>query len=261
MDITLLYSQDGRLATGGSNGQIKLWDWLRRDGVASRLAGHAAPGERNIIMALCVLPDSGRLASGCTNGTIRVWNATTGVLVAELSGHESSAQCLAALPERDGRCLLASGSQDATVRLWDPVTATQLAVLRGHTGTVQAVALLTIAGALKLASASLDKSLRIWNLTSYECEQTIETGADIYSLVALPDGRIASGHEDSIVYVWDFNHTDGRSDVPSKSQVSRDGWAPNRVYSLAVLPDGRLAMGSGDYRGTIRITAVPAPSG
>ena len=75
--------------------------------------------------SLAFHPAGRLLATASLARTVRVWDATSGSLVAELSGHDDAVACVAYSP--DGR-LLASGGDDRTLRLWDVQTGKALGV-------------------------------------------------------------------------------------------------------------------------------------
>jgi WD40 repeat protein len=124
-------SLHGHIASGFSDGTIRLWD------PATGSCSAVFEGHQDWVYALAVLPD-GRLASGSGDRTIRLWDPATGSCSAVLEGHQDSVRALAVLP--DGR--LASGSGDSTVRLWDPATGSCSAVFEGHQDWVYALAVL-----------------------------------------------------------------------------------------------------------------------
>ena len=99
-------------------------------------------------------------------------------------------QALAVLP--DGR--LACGSNDGIVRLWDLRIGAETARLSGHTDCVTALTVVSDAGrGWRLASSASDNTVRLWdvNNTSELCR--LEVDASVHCLLALPDGRLATG--------------------------------------------------------------------
>jgi WD40 repeat protein len=266
--------RDGRLASGSSDGIVRLWD-LKSGAEAARLEGHA-----DWVKTLVVLQD-GRLASGSSDNTIRLWDVKTGVETARLDGHDGGVNALAALP--DGR--LASGSDDGIIRLWNGKTGRETTRLHGHEDCVRALAVLPNG---RLASGSNDCTVRLWDLKK-DAEMARLEGHDdwVRALAVLPDGRLASGSDDGTIRLWDRKYRaeemllrnvrgvnaltalpDGR--LASSSLIIRiwdlksgveTAWLDGHdssVSALAVLPDGRIASGSADT--TIRLWHVSSGS-
>ena len=75
-------------------------------------------------------------------------------------------------------------------------------VLEGHSGFVTALAVLPDG---KLASASWDETVRVWDAVSGAGLLTFagHTKSVISALAVLPDGKLASGSWDKMVRVWD----------------------------------------------------------
>ena len=57
----------------------------------------------------------------------------------------------------------------------------------------------------KLISGSWDKTLKIWDLNSYECLITLNDDLELQSLCLLPNNQIACGCYEGTITIWDLN--------------------------------------------------------
>ena len=109
---------------------------------------------------------------------------------------------------------MASCSSDLTIKLWDPSDEYKnIRTLPGHDHSVSAVRFIPsgAAGAPStgnlLVSASRDKSLRIWDVSTGYCVKTIRGHADwVRDVCPSPDGRyILSAGNDQTARLWDIS--------------------------------------------------------
>ena len=95
----------------------------------------------------------------------------------------------------------------------------------------------------RIVSGSRDRSLRIWNPSSGECETVLQgLTTSVTSLLLLSDGRIVSDSRDRSLRIW--NPSSGECETVLQGLTTS-------VTSLLLLSDGRIASGSGDK--TLRI--------
>ena len=72
--------------------------------------------------------------------------------------------------------------------------------LKGHKGAI--LCLLELLDG-RIASGSIDWTIKIWNLKNKSCLQTLlGHNSAIFSLAQLNDGRLISGEEDKLIYIW-----------------------------------------------------------
>ena len=75
--------------------------------------------------------------------------------------------------------------------------------LRGHSSDIHA---LTILNNGDIVSASLDKSIKIWNANTGDLKKTLEGHKDcIQALIVLANGNLASGSWDKTIRIWDVD--------------------------------------------------------
>ena len=137
----------------------------------SSLPGHGEP-----VISAQFSPDGRHLASGSGDKTVRFWDLTTETPHHVCPGHTDWVLAMAWAP--DGS-LLASGDKRGNVMAWSPVTGKQQGrTMTGHKQWVTTVAwepLHLAAGgqARRLASASKDGDVRIWDVLLGKCLRSL----------------------------------------------------------------------------------------
>jgi WD40 repeat protein len=217
---SLVMLPDGRLASGGEDGKIKLWP--KEGGGEPQVLS-----QNSRVFSLAVLPD-GRLASGSVDGNIKIWPKDGTGTPMELS-QGSPVWSLAVLA--DGR--LASCG-DGPIKLW-PKEGIGAPVTLVHGGRVVSLAVLADG---RLASGGHDGTIKLWSKEGAGAPMVLSQAGGLYKLAALADGRLASGGGDGTIKIWP------KDGVGVPVVLSHGG----AVMSLAVLIDGRLASGGFDSR-------------
>ncbi len=231
---TVAFSPDGRtLASGSSDGTVKLWDVSRRELLATPF-GHTDP-----VMAVAFSLD-GAFASGTMSG-VKLWDVRTRKETATLRGTSPVAF------SPDGT-LLASGSGNRTIALWDARTLERIATLEGHAEQINTVAFSPDGTVLASGSGdhgSEDQTVRLWDVEKREEVATFEHTGAIWSVAFSPDGAIlasAVGSPDNVVRLWDVR-THGEID-----------WLWHREPVLAVtFSRGASIIASGSRDGNVRL--------
>ena len=211
--------------------------WWRSDIGECMKMQHAAEGCLDVD-CMAVLP-TGDIATASNKAwVITVWASGTGMRKWALSGHTGAIYSLAVLTSGD----LVSSSGDATQRLWNSVTGECKQVHGLNPMLVGAMAALPNGG-LVLGFSSC---IRLWRSSDClfngpaEGKEKLEGECSwVNVLVVLPNGDIASGHDDHRIRLWCGNTQQYK------------GWLighTGSVLTLAVLPNGDLASGSSDCK-------------
>ena len=268
--VSVAFSRDGTLASGGQDGTVILWDAITEQPIAT-LTGHTASAR-----SVAFSPDGSILASGSHDGTVILWDVATQQPKDTLTEHTAPVETVAF--SRDGSTLasgshdgtvilwdvdagqpkdtimgranwvwsvafspdgtLAIGRSDGTVLLWDVATGQPKDTLTGHTAWVESVAF-TRDGSM-LASGSGDNTVILWEVATGRPIAILPGHtAGVNSVAFSPDGTmLASGSDDTTVRLWDVI-----MGQPIATLTGHTSW----VRSVAFSPDGStLASGSGD---------------
>ncbi|KAF1977501.1 nuclear distribution protein PAC1 [Bimuria novae-zelandiae CBS 107.79] len=188
--------------------------WLPRAPARHTLQSHRSP-----ITCVAFHPVFSSLASGSEDTSIKIWDWEMGELERTVKGHTKGVLDVDFGGPRGGT-LLASCSSDLTIKLWDPTDEYKnIRTLPGHDHSVSAIRFIPsgAAGAPSsgnlLVSASRDKTLRIWDVTTGYCVKTIRGHVDWVRDVAPSfDGRwLLSGGTDQTARLWDANSGEAKS--------------------------------------------------
>lgn len=178
-----------------------------------RVPRYTLESHRDTINCVTFHPIFSSIASGSDDFTIKIWDWELGDLERTIKGHTRAVLDVDYGGPRGG-ILLASCSSDLSIKLWDPADEYRnIRTLLGHDHSVSAVRFIPsgdsgapVSGNL-LASASRDKVLMIWDVTTGYCVKTIQghTGW-IRDVSPSFDGRfLLSTGDDRTARLWDIS--------------------------------------------------------
>ncbi|MGV3724604.1 MAG: WD40 repeat domain-containing protein, partial [Actinomycetota bacterium] len=194
-------------------------------------------GPLSPVTAICFSPDGKRLFAA-TYGRVAVWDLEQGRVSGYLPGIAGAVHDLELSP--DGKRLAVGGgepSQSGTVLLYDAQAPAQpLTKLAGHSDVVYALA--WSADGKRLATASFDKTVKVWDFPAGTATLTLKDHTDAVLAVAFsPDGAIlASGGRDHSIKLFDA--------ATGKSLRTLTGHDQD-VQALAISADGKCVISSG----------------
>eukprot|EP00545_Synedropsis_sp_CCMP1620_P002793 CAMPEP_0119014642 /NCGR_PEP_ID=MMETSP1176-20130426/10092_1 /TAXON_ID=265551 /ORGANISM="Synedropsis recta cf, Strain CCMP1620" /LENGTH=479 /DNA_ID=CAMNT_0006967849 /DNA_START=149 /DNA_END=1588 /DNA_ORIENTATION=+ len=195
---------------------------------------HTLQGHSAVVLTVQVHPVFTVVVSGSEDGTIKIWDHESGDYVRTLKGHTNSVTGLDFSPTG---AYLVSSSTDLSMKLWDFSTYACIRTLRGHDHTISAVRFLPVAqtmnssgggissnnsgegsgesnnnnqidvesaGSHYLLSASRDKTVKVWDVTTGFCDQTLSDHHDwVRCLAVRKHDLFATAGNDTVIHLYD----------------------------------------------------------
>ncbi len=191
------------------------------------------------VAAVAFSPDGKRLAAG-VYGRVTVWDLATARPAKVLTNVLGAVNDLKWSP--DGKLLAVAGGQPSPrddLRLFDTADWKRVASLGGHLDVVSGVSF--TADGKRLASASFDKTVRVWDVADPKAPKLAHTFAGhsdfVYAVAFGPKGDwYATASKDRTSRVVDAATGQGRLTFSGMDQ---------EVLSVAVRPDGQQVATSG----------------
>lgn len=234
----LAWSPQGVLASGSIDGTVRRWNLTSNSS--------AAPVEDvGSVQGLQWSPDGKWLAVVSPDKSVKMIDPVASVTVAgEVSG--PGAYAIAHSPDGK-RVVFAAIGKVAIVR--DVQSGKELGRLTGHGGSVNSVA--WSADGTTIVSGSSDKTVRVWDATTYAPRGTIDVGQPVQCVATRPFAStglaIAAGATDGSLYL--YKASGGPALMRAAAHI-------DAILTMGFSPDGSfLATGSRD--GTTQLFSMP----
>ncbi|KAH9077372.1 WD-repeat-containing protein [Lactarius deliciosus] len=229
---------DGKLAYVPALEDVLVWDVK----TGKMVAMWHETGHRAEVTCIERSPKGDAFAVGYADGSIRLWDAASGSVVATFNGHK---RAVTALAFDDAGVRLASGSQDTNIILWDVIGEAGLFRLRGHRDQITNIRFLskypssiastsTITTTWLLVSSSKDTFVKLWDLSTQHCVQTVVAHrAEVWSFGLNPEqDLLLSGSNEGELKAWKIEP----GALVNGIKESGSGELPKAIHPVSTLP-------------------------
>ena len=244
-----------QLLSGGTDGTLRWWD----AGARNQLGLRTSPGVGTVQSAFS--SDGARtIAARGTNVT--VYRTADMQSVQQLATDDGAITAVAICPE--GVAL--AGTSTRAVYVWDTATGLLLHRLGGHDQMITACAIFT--GGSNALTASIDGTIRVWNLNSGNEILVIHQGSAVADAALSADGRVIASCNSGTpgtAYLWDAQTGDMLryfSDATSQaSQTKGVAVSPDHTLLATTHVDGQVRLWNTRLTPSLPFTLTSLPSG
>jgi cytochrome c len=192
---------------------------------SAQMRGHGGP-----VRAVAISPDGKSILSGSFDTSAIRWSVAEESAEQVLRFHSDAVNAVTFL--RDGR--MATAGADARIAIWTAGRQRPDTVLEGHRAPI--VGLAVSSNGATLASASWDRTVRLWPLAGGEPRVFEGHSQNVNGVAFTPDGRsLVSVGYDLTARIWPLSG--GQPEIVT---------LPSPLNTVAISPDGEIAVGGAD---------------
>ncbi|OHT15759.1 WD repeat protein [Tritrichomonas foetus] len=236
--FSLKFSPNGKMLVSCSSDNSAIL-WAIPTGMLLHKFGHSSDTILDVAWR-----DDTTFAIASADSTISVCSINGSYRV--LKGHTSQVTAVTWNRNSVFGTVLASSSEDSTIRIWkedNQLNYKDCIVLKGHENGVSCIKWLPNSSNW-LVSASLDGSLKLWDIQTASCINTISHHADeVITLEVSPNGKyIASGGTDQTIDILNAQNLELLATFIGSSAVFDIKWDPQSRHIAACFDDSTVAI-------------------
>jgi WD40 repeat protein len=237
------FSPDGTRLASTTSGEVKVWD--SDTGKDLRTLNFSVKPTLFSFIYVAFCSDRKRLVSA-SKGMVQEWDIQTGKELRNLNLENKVGSEIQVVVSPDGMRLASHSTStegaDHSVKVWDTQFGNELLCFHGHYARISDLAFSP--DGQFLASASWDKSIKVWDLQARPEPFVLKGHIGISGVSFSPDGkRLASATEDGVIKVWDTQT--GQAFLSFRAQKGRLG-------EIKFSPDGKL-LASASWDTTVNV--------
>jgi U3 small nucleolar RNA-associated protein 12 len=241
-----VYDDSGKHLVTAALERLSVWDVRRGVEAKSLVPPLRESGATPAVTRIARAEGSDLIAAGASDGSIRLWNLKDGSTDVLLKGHKSE---VTALRFNASGTLLVSGGKDTNVVVWDVIAEAGLCRLRGHKDQVTDAVFVEasaggvgtggsggggggggggngvgVAAGARLVTCSKDSTVRVWDLDTQHCAQTVAAlEAECWSVDVDPFGRrLAVGTSDDRLHLFAVNNGSHADEIENDADSDSD---------------------------------------